>query len=108
MKINYKGYCKSSEREIVIGNEQVQAVPTLGTIGSTLAFRPIVSNIGTASYKLARFLSRFLAHLTCNNLYTVKNSYDFMDKLKLISLSNYAMLSLDVKSHFLMLQFKGR
>ena len=51
-----------------------------------LAFRPIVSNIGIASCKFARFLSQSLAHLACNNLYTVKkNSYDFVDKLKLIS-----------------------
>ena len=61
-----------------------------------LAFRPIVSNVGTASYKLARFLSQSLAHLTCNDFYPVKNSYDFVDKLKFISPSNYTMLSLDV------------
>ena len=66
----------------------------------TLTFRPIVSNVGIAFYKLASFLSQSVAHLTCNNLYTVKNSYDFVDKLKLISSSNYAMLSLDVKSLF--------
>ena len=65
-----------------------------------LAFRPIVSNVGTASYKLARFLAHSLAHLTCNNIYTVKSSYDFVDKLKLISPSNYTMLSLDVNSLF--------
>ena len=40
---------------------------------STLDFCQIVSNVGTASYKLAHFLSQSLAHLTCNNLYTVKN-----------------------------------
>ena len=66
----------------------------------TLTFRPIVSNVGTASYKLVRFLSQSLAHLNCNNLYTVKNSYDLVDHLKLLTFSNYAMLSLDVKSIF--------
>ena len=30
----------------------------------TFAFRPIISNVGTASYKLARFLPQSLAHLT--------------------------------------------
>ena len=39
----------------------------------SLSFHPIVSNVGTASYKLARFQSQSLAHLTCNNHYTVKN-----------------------------------
>ena len=57
----------------------------------TLAFHLIVSNIDTASYKLAHFLSQSLTHLTCNNLHTVKNSYDFVDKLKLISPSNYTL-----------------
>ena len=41
----------------------------------TLAFRPIVYNVGTASCKLARFLSQSLDHLTCNNPYAVKNSF---------------------------------
>ena len=40
----------------------------------TLAFRPIVSNVGTASYKFSHLLSQSLAHLTCNNLYTVKRT----------------------------------
>ena len=47
----------------------------------------------TVSYKLAHFLSQSVAHLTYNNFYTVKNSYDFVDKLKIIFLSNYTMLS---------------
>ena len=35
---------------------------------------------------------------TCSDLYTVKNSYDFMDKLKLVSPSNCTVLFLNVKS----------
>ena len=61
----------------------------------TLASRPIISNVETSSHKLARFLSQSLAHLTCNNLYTMKNSCEFVDKLKLISPPNYTMLSLN-------------
>ena len=49
----------------------------------TLAFRPIVSEVGTASYKPALFLSQFLAHLNSNNLYIVKNTYDFVENLNL-------------------------
>ena len=66
----------------------------------TFVFCLIVSNISSASYKFAHFLSQSLAHLTCNKLYIVKTSYNFVDKLKLISSSNYTMLSLDVKSIF--------
>ena len=40
----------------------------------TISFCSIVSNAVTAFYKLACFLSQSLAHLTYNNLYTVKNS----------------------------------
>ena len=45
----------------------------------TVAFHIIVSNFGTASYKRARILSQSLAHLACNNFFTVKNAYDFVD-----------------------------
>ena len=66
----------------------------------TLDFRPIVSNVGTASYKLACFLSQYLVHLTCNSLYTVKISYNFVYKLKCISSLKYTMFLYDVKSPF--------
>ena len=66
----------------------------------TLPFHRNFFIVGTDSYKFVRFLSQSLAHLTCSRLYTVENSYDFVDKLKLISPSNYAMLSLGVKSLF--------
>ena len=73
----------------------------------TLSFRQIVSNVDTAPYKLNHFLSNSLAHMTSNNLFTVKNSYDFVDKLKLISPSNYTMLSLQVKSLFTNVPIQG-
>ena len=73
----------------------------------TLAFRPIVFNVVPASYKLASFLAQSLAHLTCNNLYTMKKSYDFVDKQKLISSSNYTRLSLGVKSLFTNVPVQG-
>ena len=65
-----------------------------------LTFCPIVFNVFTASYKLPFFPSQSLAHLTCNNLYTMKRSNDFAEKLKLNSDSNYSMLFLDVISLF--------
>ena len=49
---------------------------------TTFAFRPVVSNFDTTFYKLARFLSRSFAHLTCKKLYIVKNSYNFVDRHK--------------------------
>ena len=65
-----------------------------------ISFRPIVSNIGTASYPLARFLAHTLSPLTASNSHTVKNSFDFVNKLKSFSPVDCTMLSLDVKSLF--------
>ena len=55
----------------------------------------------TISFKLVCFLFQSAIHLTCNNFYTVKNSYDFVDKVQHIFPSNYIMLSLDIKSLFI-------
>ena len=62
----------------------------------TLPFYSIVSNIGTAFYNLAHFLSQSLSHLTSNNLYMDKYCYDFADQQKMHLPPNYTMLSLDV------------
>ena len=59
----------------------------------TLAFRPIIFSISTAKfYKLDHFLLQSVAHLICYNPCTVKHSYDFVEKFKHISLSNYILL----------------
>ena len=73
-----------------------------------LAFGPIVSDVGTASYKLFHFLSQSLDHLTCNKLYSVKNSYDYVDKYKFISPSNFTMLFLDVNTLFTNVLIQGK
>ena len=48
----------------------------------TVAFCPIGSNIGVASYKLAHSLPQSRSHLTCNKLYTLQNSSYFVNKKK--------------------------
>ena len=85
--------------------DRFYALPIIHT--PALVFLPIVFNIGNGSYKLARFLSQSLAHLTCNNLYTVINSYDFVGKLKLFPLTVLCFL-LILNFLLLMFQFKGR
>ena len=72
----------------------------------TLAFCPIASNIGTASYNPAYFLSQFLSHFTSNNLlcqkvlwfYKQTKKYFF---LKLYYASSWRQISL------LMFPFEG-
>ena len=45
--------------------------------------------------------------MTSNNLCTVKNSYDLMDKHKYLSPANYNIVSLDIKSVFTNVPIQG-
>ena len=65
-----------------------------------LPLRPIVSNINTATYNLAKFLSNLLAPLR-ESEYTVKNTKNFVDNIKKENIQkDYKMVSFDVKSLF--------
>ena len=48
---------------------------------SLLSFRPILSAIGTPTYKIAKFLVPMLEPLTTNE-YTIKNSFTFAEELQ--------------------------
>ena len=67
--------------------------------------KPIVSNIGTAT--LAKFVASICSPLCCTNFHTIKNSYDFVNKLKFFNPVNCSMLSLDVKSLFSNVPIQG-
>ena len=62
-----------------------------------LPLRPIVSNIGTASYHLSKYLAKLLSPLSQSE-YTVKNSKEFIQKFKnVVRLdSNSKLVSFDV------------
>ena len=65
-----------------------------------LPLRPIVSNIGSASYELAKFLAHFLAPLSVSE-YTVKNTQEFITFTKnVIVPDDYELVSFDVTSLF--------
>ena len=65
-----------------------------------LTLRPIISNVGTATYKLSKHLAAFLSPLT-KSAYTVSNTTNFVSKLKTDQTPDgYVMLSLDVESLF--------
>ena len=65
-----------------------------------LNLRPIISNIGTATYELAKYLSKILEPLGKNN-FTIKNSFDLINRLKEETIpEGYVMVSFDVKSLF--------
>ena len=61
-------------------------------------FRPILSVVNTATYKLTKFLVSILKSLTSNE-YTVKDSYTFAEEINEQN-SEWFMGSLDVDSLF--------
>ena len=61
-------------------------------------FRPILSAIGTPTYKLAKFFVPLLVPLTYNQ-YTIKDSFSFCEELKHFT-TNLTMASFDVESLF--------
>ena len=62
--------------------------------------RPIFSAIGTPAYKISKFFVPILNKLT-TNLYTINNSFSFVDYLSKISnVDNLFMVSFDVESLF--------
>ena len=65
-----------------------------------LPVRPIISNIGTATYRLAKHLAKLLLPLSTSE-YTVKSAKDFIDKIRTIKVpKEYHMVSFEVKSLF--------
>ena len=61
-------------------------------------FRPILSAIGTPTYKLSKFFVPLLTPLTLNE-YTIKDSFSFAEELLNYD-SNLVMASFDVESLF--------
>ena len=62
------------------------------------SFRPILSAIGTPTYKLAKFLVPILDPLTTNE-YTIKDSFTFAEELQSFD-SKLVMASFDIESLF--------
>ena len=65
-----------------------------------LQLRPIVSNIGTATYNLSKYLAQLLAPLG-NSRYTVPSTEEFINRVReMRPQSNRIMISFDVVSLF--------
>ena len=62
------------------------------------SFRPILSAIGTPTYKLSKFLVPMLEPLTANE-YTIKDSFTFTEQLQSFD-SKLVMASFDMESLF--------
>ena len=65
-----------------------------------LPVRPIVSNIGTATHKTAKYLSKLLS-LLARLKYTIENTRDFVTRIRNMKIpEGYKMISFDVVSLF--------
>ena len=65
-----------------------------------LPLRPIISNVGTASYKLGKYLAKILSPLARSE-YTVSSTKQFIDQFTTTNVpENYKLISFDVTSLF--------
>ena len=81
------------------GTTKKHKVPVNGTIND-LPLRPIISNIGTASYQLANYLAKLLSPLSTSE-YTVANNTEFINHVKRVNIpKDHSFISFDVKSLF--------
>ena len=81
------------------GTAKIHKIPVNENIDD-LPTRPIVSNINTVTYNLARYLTKLLVLLR-ESEYITKSTKDFIGKVKSKNVPNgYQMVSFDVKSLF--------
>ena len=81
------------------GTAKIHKLPPDGNINN-LPLRPIISNIDTASYQLAKYLTQLLSPLT-RSRYTVNTTKDPIVKIKNEKVpQNCNLVSFDVKSLF--------
>ena len=81
------------------GTAKLHKLPPNDTMEG-LPIRPIVSNIGTASYHLAKYLAHNLSPLG-QSTYTIKSTLDLMGKIKNEQIPlGFTKVSFDLKSLF--------
>ena len=81
------------------GTAKKHKIPVNGTVDD-LPLRPIISNTGTASYHLVKYLAKTLSPLSKSE-YTVNNNLEFINYMELISIpSDHKLASFDVKALF--------
>ena len=81
------------------GTAKIHKLPVNGGING-LPIRPIVSNLNTATYNLAKYLSKLLSPLRQSRK-TIKNTKGFIEESKQqILFREHTMVTFDVKSLF--------
>ena len=96
---NYQLYRTGSFPGKFCSTAKLHKLPINGTIHD-LPIWPIVSNIGTANYHLAKYLAKVLSPLA-HSEYTIRSTIDLMNKVKNERIPQaFSMVSFDVKSLF--------
>ncbi|KFM60746.1 hypothetical protein X975_17887, partial [Stegodyphus mimosarum] len=89
---------KKSLIQPITNRARLYTLPKVHKTG--IPFRPIVSNICTASYPFAKYLVSRFSPLLANNIHIAQNSSEVICKLNNISPLRHIMVSFDVKSLF--------
>ena len=77
---------------------RIYGLPKLHKIlDSVPAFRPILSSIRTYKYQLAKFLGKLLDYVIPKD-HSSKNTFSFVEELKMVRVTNKYMVSYDVSS----------
>ena len=88
-------YPTGSAPEKFYGMAKKHNVPVNGTIND-LQLRPIISNRGTASYQLTKYLAKLLSPLSTSE-YTVANNKEFINHIKRMNTpKDHSFISIDV------------
>ena len=93
-------YPSSSHPGLYFGLAKVHKVPDNSSDVTDLPLRPVISNIGTATYQLSKYLAHILGPLTSSE-YTVESTKDFVRRVngKVVE-KGFKMVSFDVSSLF--------
>ena len=90
---------KGSALGTFYGTAKIHKLSPNDTINE-LPLRPIVSNIGTATYPLSKYLAELLSPLS-ESEYTIKNTKYFVQKIKKEHIPNdHLLVSFGLKSVF--------
>ena len=100
-EITYKKlYPSASQPGLYFGLGKIHKLEEGNRNVEDLPLRPVISNIGTATYQISKYLANLLAPLA-KSIYTIESTKDFLDKLKQKSIHpDYLMVSFDVVSLF--------
>ena len=80
-KVFYRNIYPSSSRPgLFVGLAKVYKVPYNSSDVTLLPLRPVIPNIGTATYQLSKYLADLLSPLTKSE-YTVMNTNDFISRI---------------------------